>query len=1820
MIRKSILFCLCLYTAFSQAQNVGVGTASPGTKLDVNGAITLREGSTLISTGATTGVIPTGYTQVLVTGSPGGAFTLTGPATPTNAGQQLIIYNNTTSGYAGTFAGTTIPNGTAIEFVYSAGNWVATSTAASGSGSYVQNTTTQQPSSNFNISGNGVIGGTLGVTGTSTLGALTQTGTANINTTGTAATNIGTSASANTVTIGSTTGASAVNVNAGSGGVNINASGGSVKVTNLAGTGTRVVTTDASGNLGAGTTSGTLGTVTSVSANNGLTQSGTATTTPNIQLGGPLVQNTTVTQAGYSLGIGTDAVANVLNLGNNTGTTNVNITGGTTGSANMNANAGASSTNIGTGSTTGGVVIGAPANAINLKGTTTLGVPGPSGTTGTLIMDNSTNANTVTITSGVTSPSSYTLTLPTAVGTTGQALAATNGTGTLGWVTPLTSSTGVTSITSASPLTTNTASTGAVTVNLTGIVPLANGGTASNLSATGGTGQYLKQTTSGAAVTVGTIAVADVPTLNQNTTGSAGSFTGSLAGDVTGTQSATVVGAIQGKSVSTTAPTDAQHLVYNSTTSKWTPVTISGDATMTNAGVVTLAATSGNYIKNQTAQQATSNFNISGTGEIGTTAIIGSGEGTGTVTAGTLRSPNPNPGSGNLAGPNLNINAGYGYGTGTGGSVNITGGTTGSGGANGNVNIGGGITSGVTSGTVNINSVASSGNTFLNNSSGLVTIGSGTAGASQLNVANGLSIDNANANNGTLTNTNSTTTGNALVFGTSSGEGIASDRANSATTANQYGLDFYTATTKRLSITNGGVVILGSGENATPSGNSSAPGNTLRAPNAGTANTPGANLTLAAGWGTGTANGGSAYVLGGSTGTGSNGNVYIRGGNTGSNWGATYLNDQGGVIQIGNQTGIPYLTAGVLSIAAAGTNYQAPITAGSGLFYNPANTLNSYWTQVGGGNQNIYSNNNSGIGWVGIGTNGAPSAQLHVASSSFDVVQFDGSNTVGAAIKLNSTGSGGKIWEVISTATAAGEGADRFVIKDNSAGLDRLLIDNAGQVVVGNNDNGSSAAPAGNVLRGPNSGSSSYAGGGITIQGGYGFGGSTGGAVTINGGSSAGGTAGNVNIGTSNTNQIQLGAATGVAYLTSGVLGTATAAQLGGYWTLSAGTLTPTTSSNNISTAGNISTTGSGTLSVAGTSSHTGAATFGSTVTATGAITTNATTASTSTTTGALIDAGGAGIAGNLNVGGTSSHAGNATFTSGTASSSTTTGAVVVTGGEGISGNVNVGGMVAINTASPSATAALDMSGNTGKGVLFPAMSAANRPASPTTGMTIFNTDDKVHQWYNGTCWLPVGSSTCSDFSLSLSPNNSCVIYNSSTASQTSTLSVTLVSGTSLPVSLGVSHNMTGTGASASVTTSVINVGSSTTLTITPTNTPAGVYTITVTGIQGTLTRTTTYTLTIVGGFGTGLSSTSGSYTQLPNGTAGNAGVNSATTILTLTPSGTCTPTGTSSTTATCSFVNVPTGVTANYSTTTPTVPGTTTATFTVNSCAVVSGTPYTITLRTVWNGTTVDQNYSLTVTSSSVSIGSAVGSNIYNSLGGSGNCDCGSGTSQLRASVSITGDQSSTSTGTPAIQTGSFQNGAAITVTFNANAYGMGGTGGQGQGSGNCQNGFSGGDAFLINGNSGSSFTVNINGKNLFGGGGGGAGGRGNNDCCGCGAAGGGGGGGAGGSGNGGTRSGGSGSSDGNPGSGGAGGTRGTGGGGYGGSLTCNCARNGGDGGAYGCNGGVSSSCGGAGGTCSAGSAGAGIRRTGGSASYSGGTIDASACGSGNVRGNNVQ
>jgi hypothetical protein len=90
--------------------------------------------------------------------------------------------------------------------------------------------------------------------------------------------------------------------------------------------------------------------------------------------------------------------------------------------------------------------------------------------------------------------------------------------------------------------------------------------------------------------------------------GTAAGFTGSLGGDVTGTQGTTHLAQLQGFPLDlSTAPTSNQLLVFNGST--W----VAGN----------LPSGSGSYIQNGTSQQASASFNISGTGTLGGSLQVG---------------------------------------------------------------------------------------------------------------------------------------------------------------------------------------------------------------------------------------------------------------------------------------------------------------------------------------------------------------------------------------------------------------------------------------------------------------------------------------------------------------------------------------------------------------------------------------------------------------------------------------------------------------------------------------------------------------------------------------------------------------------------------------------------------------------------------------------------------------------------------------------------------------------------------------------------------------------------------------------------------------------------------------------------------------------------------------------------------------------------------------------------------------------------------------------------------------------------------------------
>ncbi len=105
--------------------------------------------------------------------------------------------------------------------------------------------------------------------------------------------------------------------------------------------------------------------------------------------------------------------------------------------------------------------------------------------------------------------------------------------------------------------------------------------------------------------------------------------------------------------------------------------------------------------------------------------------------------------------------------------------------------------------------------------SGGVGIGT-TAGPQQaLSVREGLNIDQANLNAGFINNGN--TNGYGLTFGSSSGEGIASERVSGG--GNQYGLDFFTSFDKRATISQSGNMTIDGGQLFLTSGSTTSDGN-----------------------------------------------------------------------------------------------------------------------------------------------------------------------------------------------------------------------------------------------------------------------------------------------------------------------------------------------------------------------------------------------------------------------------------------------------------------------------------------------------------------------------------------------------------------------------------------------------------------------------------------------------------------------------------------------------------------------------------------------------------------------------------------------------------------------------------------------------------------------------------------------------------------------------------------------------------------------------------------------------------------------------------
>jgi hypothetical protein len=155
----------------TEAQNVGIGTTNPETKLQVNGAISFN--ITVVNAAASI-VIPENTSIVSITND-GVSAANTITATAPKEGQMLTIYNN--DAQAATFNGYTIlPGSGVISCVYVGGGWRLVSDNSANGNSYVKNQTTQQAATNFNISGSGTAGSLISPSLTSNSGNLNVSG------------------------------------------------------------------------------------------------------------------------------------------------------------------------------------------------------------------------------------------------------------------------------------------------------------------------------------------------------------------------------------------------------------------------------------------------------------------------------------------------------------------------------------------------------------------------------------------------------------------------------------------------------------------------------------------------------------------------------------------------------------------------------------------------------------------------------------------------------------------------------------------------------------------------------------------------------------------------------------------------------------------------------------------------------------------------------------------------------------------------------------------------------------------------------------------------------------------------------------------------------------------------------------------------------------------------------------------------------------------------------------------------------------------------------------------------------------------------------------------------------------------------------------------------------------------------------------------------------------------------------------------------------------------------------------------------------------
>ena len=185
--------------------------------------------------------------------------------------------------------------------------------------------------------------------------------------------------------------------------------------------------------------------------------------------------------------------------------------------------------------------------------------------------------------------------------------------------------------------------------------------------------------------------------------------------------------------------------------------------------------------------------------------------------------------------------------------------------------------------------------------------------------------------------------------------------------------------------------------------------------------------------------------------------IYLSGDITSSGGGATFAGNV-------NIDGSPVVSGDTRAVLTIDENNTASAGRGGGLTfgrqgfrYGGIKTLQNtssndnatmYFQTIGAGsisNRMVIDE----LGNVGIGTV-SPSKKLHVVSTA-EAALFQGSATWGTAIQINATATGGRIFQLQSTANSDGSGGGNFLIVDKGTtaaptALSRLIIDSSGNV------------------------------------------------------------------------------------------------------------------------------------------------------------------------------------------------------------------------------------------------------------------------------------------------------------------------------------------------------------------------------------------------------------------------------------------------------------------------------------------------------------------------------------------------------------------------------------------------------------------------------------------------------------------------------------------------------------------------------------------------------------------------------------------------------